>query len=55
MSKTQMAGIRADKKTLSSWAKKAKAAGMSLNKWARLVLDSAEVKPATIVGSKPRG
>jgi predicted HicB family RNase H-like nuclease len=45
-----MAGIRADKKTLANWARKAKVAGMSLNKWARLVLDNApEVKPAAIV------
>ncbi len=50
--KTHMAGIRADKKTLASWARKAKAAGMSLNKWACLVLNSAEVKPAALVSSK---
>jgi hypothetical protein len=47
--KMHMAGIRADKKTLTSWAHKAKAAGMSLNKWACLVLNNApEVKPAAI-------
>ena len=45
-----MAGLRADKKTLANWARKAKAAGMSFNKWARLVLDNApNVKPAKIV------
>ena len=48
--KTYMAGIRAPKKTLASWARKAKAAGMSLNKWACLVLDNApDVRPAQIV------
>lgn len=51
-----MAGIRADERTLSTWARKAKAAGMSLNKWACLVLNSApEVKPAVVVGAKVRG
>jgi len=55
--KTHMAGIRADKKTLASWARKAKAAGMSLNKWACLVLNSApEVRPAAIIEEpKSRG
>ena len=48
-SKTHMAGIRADKKTLARWARKAKAAGMSLNKWACLVLNNApDVRPAEI-------
>ena len=48
--KTRMAGIRANKKTLADWARKAKAAGMSLNKWACLVLNNApDVKPAEIV------
>lgn len=51
--KTRMAGIRANETKLASWARKARAAGMSLNKWACLVLDNApEVKPATIVESK---
>jgi predicted HicB family RNase H-like nuclease len=50
MTKPRMAGIRADNKTLASWARKAKAAGMSLNKWACLVLNNApNVKPATLV------
>ena len=44
-----MAGIRTNKKTLAIWARKAKAAGMSLNKWACLVLNNApDVKPAEI-------
>lgn len=48
-SKTRMAGLRADEKTLAAWARKAKAAGMSFNKWAHLILDSApEVKPAAV-------
>ena len=47
--KMHMAGIRADKKTLAAWAREAEAAGMSLNKWACLVLNSApKVKPAAI-------
>jgi hypothetical protein len=46
----RLVGIRADKKTIATWARKAKTAGMSLNKWAHLVLNSApQVKPATIV------
>ena len=50
MPKTRMAGIRANDKMLTSWARKAKAAGMSLNKWACLVLNSApKVKPAAII------
>jgi hypothetical protein len=50
--KTHMAGIRADKKTLADWARKAKTAGMSLNKWACLILNNApEVKPAMVVDS----
>jgi predicted HicB family RNase H-like nuclease len=48
--KTYMAGLRADKKTLAIWARKAKAAGLSFNKWAHLVLNNApDVKPAEIV------
>ena len=44
-----MAGIRTDKKTLATWARKAKVAGMSLNKWACLVLnDAPDVKPAEL-------
>ena len=44
-----MAGLRADKKTLAIWARKAKAAGMSFNKWAHLVLNTApDVKPAEL-------
>ena len=55
-SKTYMAGLRADKRTLASWARKAKAAGLSFNKWAQLVLNSApEVLPARIEGPKIRG
>jgi hypothetical protein len=50
--KTRMAGIRANETKLANWARKARAAGMSLNKWACLVLDNApEVKPAAIVKS----
>ena len=44
-----MAGLRTDKKTLARWAGKAKAAGLSFNKWAHLVLNNApNVKPAAI-------
>jgi len=51
-----MAGLRTDKKTLASWARKAKAAGMSFNKWACLVLNNApQVKPAAIMGARSRG
>ena len=54
-----MAGLRADKKTLARWARKAKTAGLSFNKWAHLVLDNApKVKPAEIVrlkGFKAKG
>jgi hypothetical protein len=51
----RMAAIRADKKTLASWARKAKAAGMSLNKWACIVLNNAPaVRPATIVVTEPK-
>lgn len=47
--KTYMAGLRANKKTLASWARRAKAAGLSFNKWAHLVLNNApDVKPAEI-------
>ena len=53
--KTYMAGLRASKKTLASWAKKAKAAGMSFNKWAHLVLNNTpDVKPAEIVKKRPQ-
>jgi predicted HicB family RNase H-like nuclease len=48
-----MAGIRANKTTLAAWARKAKAAGLSLNKWAHLVLNNApDVKPASLVKEK---
>ena len=48
-----MVGIRADKKTIANWARKAKAAGMSLNKWANLILDSApEVKTTVHVAAR---
>ena len=47
--KTYMTGLRADKKTLAGWTRKAKAAGLSFNKWAHLVLNNApNVKPAAI-------
>lgn len=50
MPKTYMTGLRADKKTIAAWAQKAKAAGLSFNKWAHLVLNNApDVKPAEIV------
>lgn len=53
--KMHMAGIRADKKTLADWARKAKAAGMSLNRWACLVLNNApEVKTETVIGPMTR-
>lgn len=46
----RMAGVRADAKTLASWMRKAKAAGMSFNKWATLMLNNApDVRPARIV------
>jgi predicted HicB family RNase H-like nuclease len=48
-----MVGIRADERTIAAWTRRAKTAGLSLNKWALLVLNSApEVKPATLVESK---
>lgn len=51
--KTYMTGLRADKKTLASWTRKAKAAGLSFNKWAHLVLNNAPdvrpVQPAEII------
>ena len=55
--KSRMAGLRANDRTLAAWARKAKAAGMSFNKWAHLVLNNApEVKPAAVVGApKSRG
>jgi predicted HicB family RNase H-like nuclease len=34
-------GIRADARTRARWARKAKEAGLSLNKWAQFVLDNA--------------
>lgn len=44
-----MVGIRADGKTIEKWLRQAKDAGMSFNKWASLVLNSApRVKPATL-------
>jgi predicted HicB family RNase H-like nuclease len=47
-----MVGIRTDEKTRAAWSRKAKAAGMSLNKWAQLILNNApEVKPATLVAT----
>ena len=53
--KTYMAGLRANKKTLASWARRAKAAGMSFNKWAHLVLNNApDVKPAEISKERPQ-
>lgn len=56
VAKTHMAGLRADKQTLAAWARKAKAAGMSFNKWAHLILDSApEVKPAAVAFPKTGG
>jgi hypothetical protein len=54
--KLRMAGLRADERTIASWSRKAKAAGMSFNKWAHLVLNSApDVKPAAVVEAKSRG
>ena len=53
--KTYMAGLRADKKTLASWARRAKAAGLSFNKWAHLVLNTApDVKPAALIKGRSR-
>ncbi len=47
MGKLFQLGIRADARTRARWVRKAKKAGMSLNKWALFVLDNApEVKPA---------
>jgi predicted HicB family RNase H-like nuclease len=44
-----MTGLRADKKTLARWTRKAKAAGLSFNKWAHIVLNNApDVTPAAI-------
>ena len=54
--KMKMAGIRADSQTLSAWKRKAKAAGMSLNRWANLILDSApDVNPAQIATEMQHG
>lgn len=51
--KTRMVGIRADERRIATWTRRAKAAGMSLNKWAGLVLDSApEVTPAHVEARK---
>lgn len=51
--KTRMVGIRADDKTIAAWSRKAKKAGMSFNKWALLVLNSApEVRPAALLKEK---
>jgi predicted HicB family RNase H-like nuclease len=50
-----MAGLRATEETLERWSTKAKAAGLSFNKWANLVLDNApDVKPASVVGKAKR-
>jgi len=44
-----IAGLRANKKTLALWKHKAKAAGLSFNKWAQLMLNNApSVAPARI-------
>jgi hypothetical protein len=52
--KIHTAAIRTDAKTFMRWARKAKAAGMSFNKWALLVLNNApDVRAAAI--AKPRG
>jgi len=49
MAKMYQLGIRADARTRARWVRKAKIAGMSLNKWAMLVLDSApEAKPSIV-------
>lgn len=52
MAKMYQLGIRADARTRARWVRKAKTAGMSLNKWALFVLDNApEVKPSIIFDS----
>ena len=49
MAKVYQLGIRADARTRARWMRKAKMAGVSLNKWARFVLDNApEAKPPAI-------
>jgi predicted HicB family RNase H-like nuclease len=49
MAKMYQLGIRADARRRARWARKAKNAGMSLNKWAMAVLDSApDVKPPVV-------
>ena len=49
MAKMYQLGIRADARTRARWARKAKLAGMSLNKWAMFILNSApEAKPVDI-------
>ena len=49
MAKMYQLGIRADARTRARWVRKAKIAGMSLNKWAMLILDSApETKPSIV-------
>lgn len=49
MAKMYQLGIRADARRRARWARKAKKAGMSLNKWAMAVLDSApDVTPPVI-------
>jgi predicted HicB family RNase H-like nuclease len=49
MAKMYQLGIRADARTRARWVRKAKTAGLSLNKWAMLVLDNApEAKPSDI-------
>lgn len=53
MAKMYQLGIRADARRRARWARKAKKAGMSLNKWAMAVLDSApDVEPPVIYFSK---
>jgi predicted HicB family RNase H-like nuclease len=41
MAKMYQLGIRADARTRERWARKAKKAGLSLNKWALFVLNNA--------------
>jgi len=47
MAKMYQLGIRANAQMRARWMRKAKKAGMSLNKWAAFVLDSVpEFKPS---------
>lgn len=49
----RLAGIRADDATIARWRGRARLAGLSLNAWARLVLDGApRVRPAGIAGAR---